>query len=120
MWDIVGRPFELFFEWIRGRFSWAWAFVVAYVITPIKWIIEAIQWFLDWVDKLIDQLKLAIENTGVLAAGDAVASLGYYLGILNNFFPVALAFQTLMGLISLWILCRLIRIVLRFIPFLGK
>lgn len=104
------------FTWLKNTVSWGWAAVVAFILTPVNYIIGVIQSFMDALLAGWDSLDRALEQTGAFDVSSYWAGAMPYLDRANAIFPINFSISLVMGLITLWVICQVIRFGLRFVP----
>lgn len=115
LFEVFGKGFDALSKW----FGKMWWFVVAFIMTPITWIIDFVTESITWITEQVSWLQGQLEALGFSDIGESFSSFGVYLGLLDNFVPVGFMFFVAGVLLGLWIVCTLIRIIIRCIPTAG-
>jgi len=108
----VGKGFEALSSWL-GKLWWL---IVTFLIVPTTWMIDAATHTLVWITEKVVWMQAQVASIHPQGIGDTFGSFSFFLGILDNFVPVGFMFFLAGVLLTLWIVCLTIRVVIRFIP----
>lgn len=111
----VSEGFEAVSKWM-GK---TWWLVVAFILTPITWLIDAATQTIEFVAEKVEWMSDQIALLGVEGIGETWSSFSYFLGLLDNFVPVAFTFFLASLLLGLWVVCTVVRVLIRLIPTAG-
>lgn len=113
------------------NFGAVWSLVCTFIVTliwmPFNWgmgIVAQLMGVISTLTGTIEQILIRLQLTQL---SQHWATVSYYVGIADNFVPIALCLYIATGLFALWVLTAKIRLVLwairsvkSMIPFLGS
>lgn len=113
--DSLGKGVQALID----AFGKMWWLVVSFVLVPISWVVDLGTWALQWATQQIGWLSGQVDAAGFGDIGPTFQSFGYWLGLLDYLVPVQFMFSILTILVTTWVVCIIIRVVIRAIPTAG-
>lgn len=113
--DAVGKGLS----WLRDSFNWWYAFLFAFIVTPVNWILDRVIGILGFLEIQVDKVVVKVgEIVSALGISGLWAQAAPWMSKANAVIPLDFIVTCISLLCSLWIVCAIIRISRRILPFI--
>lgn len=100
-------------KWIDARLVWMFGVLGAMIMTPVNWVLDRLTGVVEFITERIEYATTVIERLGFQDVPQYWNTFSEYFGYLNLFIPMTLLTFSIGGLLALWLVITVIRLLLR-------